>query len=100
VTAGNGADTIALGDWITEDQHAQILDFETAEDSLLFVWDDTSGEEEPEVSVGPDPDNSTLLQVRVGDVVIATVNGGSAINASDISLVPLTTAAATGLIPA
>lgn len=100
VTTGNGADQIVLGDWITEGGSAQIMDFAPAEDSLLFVWDDAEGEDEPEVTIGPNPDLPGSLQVMMGDVVVANVAGETELTDADISLIPLSAAEALGLTAA
>lgn len=99
VTAGDGADQIVLGDWITQGHAAHIMDYTATDDSLLFVWDDSIADStEPDVSVLPDPDASGDYQVLMGDILVARVTGDAALDASDISLIPLSLAYSTGLI--
>lgn len=101
VTAGQGADSIILGDWIAAEQTAQILDYEPEEDSLLFVWDDTDeATDTPSVSVQADPENTGQLQVWMEDQMVAQVGGATDLDAADISLIPLSTAVALGLAQA
>ncbi|AXI49028.1 type I secretion protein [Sulfitobacter sp. SK012] len=98
VTAGNGEDTIVLGDWINQGDAAEILDFAQEDDSLVLVWDDSdSAAPQPNVSIGTDPAVPGQMQVMLNDVVVAQVNG-TALNIDDIALLPLSTAAASGLL--
>lgn len=101
VTTGEGADQIVLGDWFNEGNAAEIMDFAPNDDSLLFVWDD-SGEdaEAPEVSMVTDPENAGRVQVMMGDVVVANVASDAPLDLVDISLIPLSSAFATGLLAA
>lgn len=101
VNGGDGADQIIMGDWINEGHAAKIDGFEPVDDTLLFVWDDTDPEnEEPDVSVVADPENDGCLQVLMGDVVVANVEGTEPLSTADISLIPLSSAFASGLIAA
>ena len=98
VTAGDGADDIVLGDWIAEGGAASIVDFDGADDNILLVYDDA--EETPEVTVQAAPDNPADAQVLMDGVVVANVFGGAGLAASDIVMMPLSLAQASGMAPA
>ena len=98
VTAGDGADDIVLGDWIPEGGAASIVDFDGADDNILLVYDDA--EETPEVTVQAAPDNPADAQVLMDGVVVANVFGGAGLAASDIVMMPLSLAQASGMAPA
>jgi Ca2+-binding RTX toxin-like protein len=98
VTAGDGADNIIFGDWITAGNAAIIEDYVAKDDSLLFVWDDSKTDsEEPQITVEPDPDNPDQTLVRMDGTVVACVKSPDVLNASDISIVPLSSAIFAGL---
>ncbi|MFC6761161.1 hypothetical protein ACFQFQ_19520 [Sulfitobacter porphyrae] len=76
-----------------------MLDFESQEDSLLFVWDDSGdGAEEPQISVVRNPEDEGQLQIVMGSQVMATLRGNSLLEAADISLIPLSTAQGLGFL--
>lgn len=101
VTAGEGADDIVLGDWLTAGQQTQILDYEPQEDSLLFVWDDSAEEaDEPEVRLTPDPENEGQLQVWMGDQIVAQIAGNDPLEDANIALIPLSAMEGLGLVAA
>jgi len=101
VTAGDGADDIVLGDWITGGNAAQVMDYVAEDDALMLVWDDrVEGSVPPVISVVPDPENDGQMQILMGDTVIARVVGNTSLAAADISLVALSSAFSAGLIAA
>ncbi|MFK7838461.1 MAG: hypothetical protein AB8B60_19810 [Sulfitobacter sp.] len=70
-----------------------ISDFEAEDDSLLFIWDDSTGESEPpHINILADPENDGQLQVWLDDDVVAQVSGQSTLTEADISLIPLSSA--------
>ncbi len=76
-----------------------ITDFAPEEDSLLFVWDDSTGQDEPPmVTVTADPQALGQLQVCLEDKVIAKVSGPGALEEVDISMIPMSSAQALDLI--
>jgi len=90
-------DQIVLGDWIAEGDAAQIMDYHAGDDSLLFVWDDSTPEaEEPPLSISPDPAQPGQNLVMMDNTVIARVAGDS-ITPDDIALIPLSAATDLGL---
>ncbi len=72
VTAGDGADTIVLGDWNIDGDAAQLMDFDSAEDRLMLVWNQAS---DPTVEILADPVTSGLSHVIVNGFEIAAVHG-------------------------
>ncbi|NUH65376.1 calcium-binding protein [Sulfitobacter sp. S0837] len=97
VTAGAGVDQIVLGDWIAAGAATEIMDYNAEEDSLLFVWNDETGEDqEPPLSVMPDPLQSGQTLVMLDQTVIARVAGDS-LSLDDIALIPLSAAFDLGL---
>ena len=97
VTAGEGADEIVLGDWLTAGEATQILDYAPEDDSLLLVWDDTSDTSvEPQITLSVDSDTADQTLVMLDGTLVATVNGTDLLP-SDIALVPLSSATQLGL---
>lgn len=97
VTAGEGADEIVLGDWLTSGEAAQIMDYAAEDDSLVLVWDDSSDTSvEPQITLGVDPDVDNQTLVMLDGTLVATVNGNTLLP-SDIALVPLSSATQLGL---
>ncbi|WP_406646707.1 calcium-binding protein [Aliisedimentitalea scapharcae] len=94
VTAGSGADSIVLGDWITDDQAATIVDYNEAEDQLVMVWDSDT---EADVSVQSDPDNPDLQHIVINGTMVASVHGMGNLTAQDIMLVNSATAGSLGM---
>ena len=86
VTTGDGADTVLLGEWLSMEHQAEILDFAPDEDTLMVVYDDT-GADVPEVDLAPDPDDSSLQYVMLNGVQIAAVNNAPGLNAGHITLI-------------
>ena len=86
VTAGEGADTIALGDWLNQDHQAEILDYSVAEDSLMVVYDDTTGDE-PDMSIEEDEDDPDRQHVMMNGVRIALVESDEEVTLDQIILI-------------
>jgi len=86
VTAGSGADSIALGDWLSQEHQAEILDFAVEEDQLMLVYDDISGEE-PEVALEADEDDPSSQHVVMNGVRIAVVANAEGLSLDHIVLV-------------
>ena len=80
VTAGDGADTIAIGDWLTEEHQAEITDFSANEDRLMVVYDDLN-DEDPHVSLEQDEETPDRQHLVLNGVRIAAVD-----NAEDLTL--------------
>ncbi|MEP3676422.1 calcium-binding protein [Sulfitobacter sp.] len=97
VTAGEGADQIVLGDWITPGNTAEIVDFTATDDNIVLIWDDSDLDtEEPFVTLATDPESPEQTLILMDGTVIASVNGTD-IQADDIALVPLSTATFVGM---
>jgi Ca2+-binding RTX toxin-like protein len=86
VTGGSGEDTLVLGDWITDGNAVQIMDFDETEDSIILIWDDAVGEE-PTVDLQINPDYPDLIQILMDGEAVADVDSNSGIVLSDIALV-------------
>ena len=97
VTAGEGADEIVLGDWLTSGEAATIMDYVAEDDNLVLVWDDSTTDSfEPEIKLSVAPETADQTLVWLDGTLVATVNG-SALLPGDIALIPLSTAAHVGL---
>ncbi|MEM6888947.1 MAG: hypothetical protein AAF636_12495 [Pseudomonadota bacterium] len=90
-----------LDEWIEQGSEAEAVDYHSEHDSLVLVWDD-SGEssKEPDLSIAPDPHDPEVMQVRVGNEIIADVYGDSDLQLSDIIMIPLSSAELANLTPA
>ncbi len=86
VTAGDGADSIVLGDWIADGDAAELTDFNPEEDRLMLVWD-TEQDPDPEIEVIADPVTPGLTHIVVNGAELARVQGGGDVSAADILLV-------------
>ncbi|MFC3613102.1 calcium-binding protein [Lutimaribacter marinistellae] len=87
VSGGADADTILLGDWLAQDGPADIMDFESGEDTLLVLWDLTQSPD-PEVTIEEDADRPSLFHLHVGGEEVATLRG-DAVSAADIMLMDI-----------
>ena len=96
VTAGDGGDTIVLGDWITEGSAATLMDFDPQEDSLLMVCD-LAGNADPQVEITEDPIFPGVSHVMVNGTEIAAIRSDSPLTADDVMLVDHADATALGL---
>ena len=96
VTAGSGADTIVAGDWIEAGRAASLIDFVARDDSILLVYAD--GEDEPDISLEPDPETQGATQIMMNGVVVANVLNGSEVSLDDITVMPLTVAQSAGMV--
>lgn len=87
VTSGTGADTIFIGDWIAEDEEAQITDFNVLEDRLIIVFDDAlAGDDDPEIRLLTDALDPTVTHVQMNGELIAAVTSDMEIMLSDLSI--------------
>lgn len=97
VTAGEGADELVLGDWLTSGDAARIMDYSAEDDSIVLIWDDSAdGGSEPQISISPDPDVADQTLVLLDGTLVAKVNGVNLLP-GDIALVPLSSATQLGL---
>lgn len=87
-----------LSDWIAERNGADRLEYEASTEGLMLVWDDSeAGAAEPDVTVAPDPDNPEVMQIAMNGETVAQVHGDASLNASDLTLIPLSSAVEVGL---
>lgn len=95
------SEQIMLGDWISEGQPSEVLDYETEKDSLMLVWDDMiDGAEEPQVDVAQDPYDHEVMHVLMNGKSVAEVYGDPELSVSDVTIIPLSSALIVGLEPA
>lgn len=89
-----------LGEWVRDGQTSEILDYEADHDSLMLIWDDTITEAiEPDVIVVGNPFDTGIRDVLVNGRSVAEVYGDPALDTSDITLIPLSSALRIGLEP-
>lgn len=87
VTAGAGADSIFIGDWIEADQEALVTDFNGSEDRLIIVYDDVvAGDDEPEIRLLADALDPFLTHVEMNGALIAAVTSDLAVALDDLSI--------------
>ena len=94
VTAGAGEDSIVLGDWLSQDHQAEVLDFSAAEDSLMMFFDDSDGTD-PEVSLEADEENATTQHLVLNGVRIAMIANAEGLSLDHITLLPQSSFGAT-----
>jgi len=96
VTAGDGEDTIVLGDWIVGGEAAKLMDFDSDEDQLLMVCDLTENAD-PVIEISDDPQDADITHIFMDGTEIATVRSNGVLSADDIMLVDYADAPALGL---
>ncbi|WP_146346344.1 calcium-binding protein [Phaeobacter marinintestinus] len=89
VTAGDDADNIILGDWISGDDRAEVMDFDLAEDRLILSLD-LEADPDPLVEIKPAQGHSGAVTVHVNGAEIALIHGGIGLSLEDITLISLT----------
>jgi Ca2+-binding RTX toxin-like protein len=100
VTSGSGDDRIVAGDWITKDRACVIMDYDAAQDSLLLIWDDSDATAQaPEVSVQVHAEDSESSLIYLGGRLVAEVASPTQIAVGDVTLIALSDAWASGLLP-
>lgn len=82
VSGGQGADTTVLNSDL--DGQAQILDFESGQDTLVVLYDSNS--DMPNISISQDPETADQWLVQADGVTVANV-AGDAPTLADISLI-------------
>lgn len=70
IIAGGATDNGSLA---ADDDMAQFMDFDRAEDQLMVVYDDSMGEESPELEIRPSAEDENTTEVVVGGIVLATM---------------------------
>lgn len=86
VTPGAGADTVALGDWLSQDHQAEILGFSAEDDKLMIIYDD-SQLADPLVSLQEDEDDADTRHVMLEGVRIAAVHDAPGLSLDHVVLV-------------
>ncbi len=88
-TGGNGADSFILRDWLDAQHQGQIVDFNTAEDNLVLLYDD-AGDAAPDVTIEGDTDGPGLHRVLLDGEVVAEVTSDAVLTLAHITLIPQT----------
>ncbi|QFT94781.1 Hemolysin, chromosomal [Roseovarius sp. THAF9] len=88
-TGGNGADSFILRDWLDAQHQGQIVDFNTSEDNLVLLYDDT-GDAAPDVSIEGGTDVPGLHRILLDGEVVAEVTSDAALTLAHITLIPQT----------
>ena len=91
-TGGAGADLFMLGSELAGETVAEIMDFDSAEDGLALLWDDTAGGIAPEVTLGET--DTDLVGVFADGELVGLVHGGAGLSSADIQLVPMSVSTA------
>jgi len=86
VTTGSGADTVLLGDWLTADHQAEILDFSADDDMLMVFYDETGPE--PEITLEPDAENPADQRLLLDGLEIARIADAAGVTLAHVTLVP------------
>lgn len=87
VDAGDGADTIMLGDWITANDVAEILDFQIEDDALVVFYDAESNGN-PTLSLEHDTRDGNGQTLLLNGAPIATIQGAAGLTLDHILLLP------------
>lgn len=71
LTSGSGADEISIGDWITNNAAATILDFDSEEDVLVFTYQKSTGL--PKIDITRDEDED-VTEIRANGYLVAKLH--------------------------
>lgn len=93
-SGGDGMDSFYLSGIEADEDAAQIMDFDPVEDMLVVLYDEETGEEDPEIAIEPDADNANLVNVTVDGVAVAQINSEDAPTIDQIVLMPTQSAGA------
>ena len=88
-TGGNGADSFMLHDWLDADHQGQIVDFNTAEDNLVVLYDDDGTA--PDVTIEEDAEAQNLHRLLLDGEVIANVTSDAPLTLAHVTLLPQST---------
>ena len=78
------ADQIFLDHWSAPGDVSEIMDFDTAQDSLILLYD--GAQDAPEVEI-TETDKDGVFQVQADGILVASVHSAHGLTVSDISLV-------------
>ncbi|MEP4196534.1 MAG: hypothetical protein ABJL99_12970 [Aliishimia sp.] len=81
--------------WMDNASAADLEAFNVAEDDLVLVWDDST-DEEPSVTLSQNVDSPDLMDIKIGDDVMAQVPAESNVTSDNIALIPLSAAQSIG----
>jgi hypothetical protein len=92
VFGGEGEDLFVLGDWITGST-TELVDFNSADDQLVVIYDDAGGAAEPRLELRANPDDPSMTQVTLDGQVISELSSDAAPGLGDIVLMGASDAA-------
>ena len=84
VTAGRGPDLLTLGHWITDP--VQLVDFDPSEDSLIVVYDDSTGQD-PVIDMRLDESDADRISLYLDGVQIATLAASGGVALDEIAII-------------
>jgi len=84
---GSGADSVILGEWLRAEHQAEILDFSTAEDTLLVVYDDAGGAV-PDITLESDPDTAGTQHLVLDGSAVAVIANAQGLTLDHVTLLP------------
>lgn len=77
--------------WLDQTDPTDLEGYDVAEDDLLVVWDD-SVDEEPDVTLSASEDAPDMLDITIGENVVAQLPADSGVTPDNIVVVPLSAA--------
>ena len=86
VTPGTGADTVALGDWITPGHAAEILGFSAEDDGIMVLFDDNT-DADPQLTLEMDSEDAARQHILLNGTRIASVADAPGLGLGHITLV-------------
>lgn len=89
VTGGDGADTILLGDWITQGT-VELVDFDPTQDQLLLIYD--AEENPPNLTIEEDPQTPGEYVLSLDGEEAMRLTAGDELTPADVELIPATEA--------
>lgn len=96
LTLGDGADQVMTGSWINEGDAIEIMDFDSAEDQLVLLWD-LEGQPDPDIDIEADPGTPDHTIIRINGIEVLRVNAAAGITPEDIVLLDQADSALYGL---
>lgn len=93
VSLGDGSDSVLIGDWIVDP--VELTDFDVNEDTLLLIYDDTTGDE-PVLDLVPSPTQPGSMVLTMNGDAVATLNHIDETSTNSIVLLPQSSLAGGG----
>lgn len=87
VDTGEGADTVMIGDWISEGNAVEIVDFHPEEDRLIVFYNALKGND-ANLSLKPGAEDTSARTLLLNGVPIATIANAEGLTLDHIALLP------------